>query len=493
VVAKVFISYASEGIVVADEVRRWLEADHHEVFLAQDLRVGIAAGEAWRSRLYERLRWADAVVCVVTSASVASIWCTAEVSSALLWGIRLIPIVAERGVVHPLLSGIQHIESTDNQVDVPVALTEALRRVDTGGGWGWPDDRSPFPGLRPLEVEDHRVLFGRTQEVGQLAGLLRSPVERTEGVVLLVVGPSGCGKSSLVRAGLLHVMAGEPDWWTLPPMLPGADPVAGLVRELAATAKKLGLDWTLEEANHRMQDGGLTGLAGELLLTAGARQLQLVMDQFEEVLTQAPAAARSQFAQLLRSALGGPVQVVATLRPEFLDQLLGDAALEGLPTRLYPLRPLGRDALRAVIEGPCRLAGIRVDEELVARMVADTDSGDALPLLAFTLAQLSEGVGRGGQLSPRRYDDIGGVRGALTSQADAALAEACEVTGRSPKQVIAGLLRLATVDEQGRPTRWSVPRDVLPATGSPGTGRLCPAAAAHHQHRPEPGRCGSGP
>src|SRR5262249_31148181 len=100
--------------------------------------------------------------------------------------------------------------------------------------------------------------------------------------------------------------------------------------------------------------------------------------------------------------------------------------------------------------------------ELLARLVADTDGGEALPLLAFTLAQLAEGVTRGDQLSARRYEQIGGVRGALSRQADAALAEACAASGRDRGQVIGGLLRLVTVDEQGRPTRWRVSRDELP-------------------------------
>jgi Novel STAND NTPase 1 len=78
------------------------------------------------------------------------------------------------------------------------------------------------------------------------------------------------------------------------------------------------------------------------------------------------------------------------------------------------------------------------------------------------LVQLAEGVGRGGQLSVARYEQLGGVQGALTRQADAALAEAIAATGRGREQVIAGLLRLVTVDEQGRPTRWRVPRDKLP-------------------------------
>lgn len=67
------------------------------------------------------------------------------------------------------------------------------------------------------------MFFGRTEETKELAELLRSPAEHAKGAVLLVVGPSGCGKSSLVRAGLVPVMAGEPGWWVLPPIAPAAD------------------------------------------------------------------------------------------------------------------------------------------------------------------------------------------------------------------------------------------------------------------------------
>jgi hypothetical protein len=96
------------------------------------------------------------------------------------------------------------------------------------------------------------------------------------------------------------------------------------------------------------------------------------------------------------------------------------------------------------------------------RLVTDTDSGEALPLLAFALAQLADGVARGGHLSGTRYEQLGGVQGALIRQADAALTDASALTGRPPEEVIAGLLRLVTVDEQGRPTRWRVPCEELP-------------------------------
>lgn len=60
------------------------------------------------------------------------------------------------------------------------------------------------------------------------------------------------------------------------------------------------------------------------------------------------------------------------------------------------------------------------------------------------------------------HHQLGGVQGALIRQADAALADAIAAGSRSREQVIAGLLRLVTVDEQGRPTRWRVHRAELP-------------------------------
>jgi WD40 repeat protein len=463
VVARVFVSYAREDIALARKVHSWLVAGRHEAFLDQDPRDGIVIGEQWRQRLHERLRWADAVVCLVTSAAVASSWCTAEVATAQSRGSRLLPLLVEPDLAHPLLTETQHIDMTQNPPAARAALIAALHRIDAAGGSGWPDDRSPFPGLRPFDSDRRRVFFGRANEIKQLAELVRST---REDAALLVVGPSGCGKSSLVRAGLVPMLAGEPGWRTLPPILPGANPVGTLAREVAAAGVRIGLEWTMDHVHHRLGENGFAELADELLLAdpdGPQQRLLVVMDQFEELLTQATPSQRVQFTELLRPALSGPVRLVGTLRPEFLDQLLADPDLTTLSTETYLLRPLHREALRLVIEGPAQLAGLDVEAHLVARLIDDTDTGDALPLLAFTLAQLAEGICRGEQLSASRYDQLGGVQGALTRQADAALNAAIATGGRRRDEVIAGLLRLVTVDEQSRPTRWRVRRDELPA------------------------------
>ncbi|MGH3896929.1 MAG: toll/interleukin-1 receptor domain-containing protein [Pseudonocardiaceae bacterium] len=112
---------------------------------------GIALGEEWQQRLHERLRWADAVVCVVTSAYLASRWCTAEASISWSRGSRLLPLRAEPGVADPLLTSVQHTDYTRDPAAARAALDEALRRVDApsiedyhrayaGFGAEWPGD-----------------------------------------------------------------------------------------------------------------------------------------------------------------------------------------------------------------------------------------------------------------------------------------------------------------------------------------------------------------
>ena len=88
---------------------------------------------------------------------------------------------AEPGVDHPLLKAVQRADAATDICVARAKLAEALRRLDDAGGAGWADDRSPFPGLRPFDTDLHRVFFGRTREIEQLATLLRSPAERAEG------------------------------------------------------------------------------------------------------------------------------------------------------------------------------------------------------------------------------------------------------------------------------------------------------------------------
>jgi energy-coupling factor transporter ATP-binding protein EcfA2 len=463
---RVFISHSSKDNELATKVGGWLKADGHNVFFDDDRHDGIEGGDPWEERLYEGLRWADAVLCIVTGDYVRSQWCFGEIITAKTLGSRILPLVTEKGVSHPLLDDLQHVAYYETQPQVRDEICGILREMDAAGGAGWPDHRSPFPGLRAFDVDMHRAYFGRRGDVDSLVRLLRSLAKRGEEQIVVVVGPSGCGKSSLVRAGLLPAIADEPGWATLTPFVPGTDPVAALSRELAHAACG-----TPSQMRQQLdKDNGLVRAVEELLCMGASpprRRLLVVIDQFEEILTRSSATDRAQLAEMLRPAVTELVQLVVTIRSEFLDSLLADPYLMQLPIHSVPVRPLDTAILPLVIEGPARLAGLKVDPELVSRMVADTASGDALPLLAFTLEQLAMGLFRGASLSSERYDQLGGVQGALIRQADFALADTLAGNrqagnGRSRTDVLDSLLRLVTVDDMGQPTRLEVEDQQLP-------------------------------
>jgi WD40 repeat protein len=467
--AYVFVSHAAEDLDVAVRVREWLRADGHAVFLARDLEDGICVGDALRDRLYEEINGADALVCLISAAFADSPWCAAEVALAGWSGVRILPVRVEDGASHELVPADSvYADLAADAGRAQGELVEAVRRLGTAGRVSPPAGRSPFPGLQAFDAGLARMFFGRAAETRKLTERLRTPtvLSLSGGSELVsVVGPSGCGKSSLVAAGLVPLLAADRDWLILPSLVPGVNPVGALARQIAAAGRERGLGWSTEQAKAALTvPGGLGELAAELLAAAApARWVLVVVDQAEELITRAPEPGRHQFAAILGEATAGTVRAVATLRSEYLDPMLQLAADTGLRIGAFPLAPLARDMLRSVITGPAGQAGITVDAELAARLVDDTGSGEALPLLAFVLDRLAGGVSRGGMLSPVRYDEIGAVQGALAAQADAALAVACTATGRSRDAVLAGLLRLVTVDDTGQATRRRAPLASLPA------------------------------
>jgi TIR domain len=464
-VARVFVSHALEDRVLADYLRHRLTAEGHEIFVDDDAH-GLIVGEDWKQRLYVELRYADVMVCLVSMAYLSSTWCAVEVGIADSMGIRILPLRVNSDVTHPLLADRHHLDiSVDSSDAWASRLVMALRRLDTSGVGRW-GATNPFPGLAPFTVEMAPAFFGRSAETQDLARRLRAHSHAGGGGLLAVIGPSGSGKSSLLRAGLLPLLAREPGWLVVSPWSPGLDPVAELARAVTSTGRGLGLGWSMDHV-HRVlgRPDGLRRLADELLSAREGRdpgQLLVSVDQAEELLTLSDVGTRDHVVALFREAIADPTQIIVTVRSAFLDDLVALFAAAAVPVDGYLLPPLARDLLPLIIEGPARVAGLRVEPELVARLVADTGGADALPLLAFTLHQLAADLHRGGVMSAERYERIGGVHAALMRQADAALAEGAARAGLTQQDVLAGLVRLATVDDAGHPFRRRIEMGGLP-------------------------------
>src|SRR5215831_10669324 len=93
---------------------------------------------------------------------------------------------------------------------------------------------NPFPGLRPFQIEEEYLFFGRETQRKELIALLR------EHRFVAVLGASGSGKSSLVRAGLLPalyggVMTRAGSHWHTAILRPGGSPVRNLAAALLGT------------------------------------------------------------------------------------------------------------------------------------------------------------------------------------------------------------------------------------------------------------------
>ena len=151
--------------------------------------------------------------------------------------------------------------------------------------------RAPYLGLRTFQEEDAEFFFGREKLVELLIEKVASQP------FLAVLGPSGSGKSSTVLAGLLPALKDGAlpgsERWSYLTIKPGARPLDALA---AALTKQQGRNLDSAVTLRRMlaSDEQSFLLAVDMLLIgkAGAR-LVLVVDQFEELWTLAPAKSEA--------------------------------------------------------------------------------------------------------------------------------------------------------------------------------------------------------
>jgi WD40 repeat protein len=332
---------------------------------------------------------------------------------------------------------------------------------------------NPFPGLRPFELHESFLFFGREGQSERLISLLAA------GRFVAVVGCSGSGKSSLVRAGLLPallggMMATAGSQWRIALLRPGNDPIGSLALALNECGIPAGVHGNRGEACLAMTEAmlrrGSRGLveAGQQGGLGEAENLLVLVDQFEELFRFADESKRSgavtdeaaAFVKLLlearqQSALN--IYVVLTMRSDFL----GDCARfwdlpEAINQGQYLIPRLGRDQLRAAITGPVAVGGGEISPLLVNRLLNDIgDDQDQLPILQHALMRTWD-VWRadhrpGEPLDLRHYEATGGLAKALSIHADEAYNGLPDERNRAIAEVL--FRSLTEKSDDGRETR----------------------------------------
>jgi energy-coupling factor transporter ATP-binding protein EcfA2 len=299
-----------------------------------------------------------------------------------------------------------------------------------------PEPRNPYKGLRPFTSNDTHDFFGRMNLIDELVSSIETMLTlakqgKQQSRLLAVVGPSGSGKSSVVMAGLLpRLRAGkifESETWTsLEPIVPGEHPIDALAHVLFEHFPEKNLQALRDD----LQLEDVRGL--HLYASALARRTKsasphvvLIVDQFEELFTHtANEQERQQFIDLLITACTqreGSLIVILMLRADFYDRPVQYPALYTLIEKHQAaMLPMTQDDLRAVITQPAALPDVQLTFEgsLVGDLLFDVQGqSGALPLLQFTLDQLFQ-QRDGHQLTLQAYQEMGGVKGALSRHAE---------------------------------------------------------------------------
>jgi hypothetical protein len=446
----VFISYSSTDRAAVTALANQLNSQRVNVFLD---RWHLVPGQPWPERLRSVLSSCSAVAVCIGPGEMGP-WQMREMYCALERqhrepGFPVIPLLLPNAI--PALDFLSQNTWVDFRggMDEPMALNillaairrEALDPMLQQRMQESIDVINPYRGLHYFREQDADFFFGRDTAVNELQEKLISHA------FIALIGASGTGKSSVVRAGLLpRLRKNTKEPWEIVTIVPGDQPLRNLAAALMPLLEpEKGENDLLIETGKQAKaflDGSLQirdVIERILNKQPGTARFLLVVDQWEELYTAAksesqtkstdkqPLAAKENTAVkcfidgLLAACEAGILQVVITLRGDFMGQAISYRLLsDRLQNAQINLGPMTQDELRLAIEEPARKLKTGFEPGLVDVLLTYVgDEPGNLPLLEFVLERLwDDPERRGGLLRHQAYRKMNKLKGALAQKAD---------------------------------------------------------------------------
>ncbi len=306
-------------------------------------------------------------------------------------------------------------------------------------------DANPFPGLRPFSIDDTHLFFGREHQIDDI--LLKISKNR----FITIMGYSGSGKSSLLFCGLVPILYGgfvtdSGPYWNVITSRPGSSPIASLTESVIDFMLKTN---RLEPEGVEMQRAIINSVlrSGSDGLIKVSQYIQkdkfenafFLIDQFEEIFGYRDFGESSEAlndAQLYVNLLLTAIQqnkvstyVALTMRSDFIGECSIFAGLtEQINNSNYLIPQMTREQKKSVIEGPIAVAGGKISQRLVKRLLTDIGNNqDQLPIFQHALMRTwdhwVENREVGEPIDIRHYNAVGRINTALAQHANEAYDE----------------------------------------------------------------------
>jgi WD40 repeat protein len=322
---------------------------------------------------------------------------------------------------------------------------------------------NPFPGLRPFNINESHLFFGREGQIDEIINKL------SENRFVTVIGYSGSGKSSLMHCGMIPVMYGGfipsiGSNWNIIATRPGNNPFQNLAESLLKEESDY---HSLDETEKTLNKTAITSIlksgpsgfieAIKHFHNRAGENILLLVDQFEELFRYADSEAStrgleeaSAYVKMILDAISQtevPVFIALTLRSDFIGRC---ADFEGLTDKInesnYLVPQLTRDQKKLIIEGPVAVGGGKITPRLLKQLLNDvTDHQDQLPILQHAMMRTWDyWIKNSEQDEPidlRHYLGVGGITEALSQHAD----EAFDELDQQQKEIAEILFKTLTV------------------------------------------------
>ncbi|MDH5382706.1 MAG: High-affnity carbon uptake protein Hat/HatR, partial [Cyclobacteriaceae bacterium] len=299
---------------------------------------------------------------------------------------------------------------------------------------------NPFPGLRPFDINEYHLFFGREGHSDQILDKL------TKARFISILGYSGSGKSSLMYCGVIPILHGgfmteAGSNWNVITTRPGTSPFKNLASSILKS-NSLYNESAPDETQYRQiaiesilrgdQEGLLRAL--NYFKKPEKQNFLIYIDQFEELIRFKKENKSSEvqeetlnYVDLLIQTLkstDNSVYIALSMRSEFLGECSVFRGLTNLINQSNFLVPrLSWQNRRKVIEGPVSVAGGAISNRLLNRLLEEVgDNQDQLPILQHALMRSwnywKENRDEGESIDLRHYNAIGKMSGALSQHAD---------------------------------------------------------------------------